>query len=132
MSTSKDMAECEIRNSEGYPRHHGPSTRPRATVRSGGAPLTSHVDQSVDNSNNKALPWAVLAALFGGLGFGGLVVLCMLKPWETADRAAHAELRAEFAQDIADAKAQAHDAATDAKLWKNKVNTLEARLNERR
>jgi hypothetical protein len=132
MSTSKDMAECELRNAQGYPRPHGPTTRPRATVRSGGAPLTSHVDQSVDNSNNKALPWAVLAALFGGLGFGGVVVLCLLRPWETSDRASQAELRAEFAQRLAAVEKDAGDAASISEIWRNRVNKLEAEANANR
>ncbi|MGL4296797.1 MAG: hypothetical protein ACRCTG_13880, partial [Aestuariivirga sp.] len=78
---------------------------------------------------NDALPWAWTAALFGGLGFGGLIVLCLLRPWETSDRAAQAELRAEFAERFSDVSAEAKQAGDDAAIWKNRVMKLEAQIN---
>lgn len=89
---------------------HGPVTRPRATIDSRGAPLNSPmVDQRVDNSRNKnsAVPWAVLGASFGFLGFGGMIAVALLKPWESEGRAIRAELQAEFAESVARAEANA-------------------------
>jgi hypothetical protein len=120
MSTPEDKAACQARDAWGNPiQIFGPHSRGNY----------SHQD---DHSNNKALPWAVLAALFGGLGFGGLVVLCLLKPWETSDRAVQAELRAEFGQDIADIRAEARNASGISEVWRNRVNKLEAEANANR
>lgn len=109
----------------------GPSTRPRATLR---APITGDVNQNTDNSvgKNEALPWAVLAALFGGLGFGGVVVLCLLKPWESSDRVVKAELLAELAQEIATIRVEARNAGSISEVWRNRVNKLEAESNANR
>lgn len=109
---------------------HGPVTRPRANFN---APHTGPVDQSTDNSvgKNDALPWAWTAALFGGLGFGGVIVLCLLKPWETSDRAAQAELRAEFAQRIARTEALAELARKEASTAKDMVDLDRAKSRAR-
>lgn len=111
----------------------GPITRPRATV---SAPITGDVNQNTDNSVGKKvngpMPWVALACLFGGLGFGGMVVLCLLKPWEASDRAAQAELRAEFAQELATVRVEAHNAASISEVWRNRVNKLEAEANANR
>ncbi len=52
-------------------RPQGPVTRPRATVTSGSAPLTSTVDQRVDNSTNKPLPWIAVSMLIAGISIAG-------------------------------------------------------------
>lgn len=100
------------------------------------APLSGTVDQSTDNSvgkrTNDALPWCVLAALFGGLGFGGLVVLCLLVPWRAQGELSEAKMRAEFAQAIAKAQEQAAAAAVVSDVWRNRVNKLEAEANANR
>lgn len=82
----------------------------------------------IDASTNKALPWAVLAAMFGGMGFAGVLVLSMLKPWETADRAARAELRAEFAELLAEQQSAIDRAKQDAAIAKDWTDQKNAEL----
>ena len=125
----------EPRTDQGYPCFDGPTTRPRARIECAPGSAVGgsvNLDQRTDNSTNKPMPWVALASLFGGLGFGGVMVLCVLKPWETADRAAQAELRAEFAQDIAAVRVEAHNAASISEIWRNRVNKLEAEANANR
>ncbi len=125
------MSDLEQRDQWGNPWQAGPTKRPRACPTVGDGAV-SWINQPTDNSNNKALPWAVLAALFGGMGFGGVLVLCVLAPWDAADRSLKAEVRAEYAQAVADAQAEARAAGTDAAIWKNRVVTLEAKINGQR
>lgn len=138
MSTHADMLECEKRNEGGYPRVGIPTTRPIAKVRTGHAPSTTKIEQNTDNSNNKPLPWVALGCALGGMGFAASLILAVLGPQyvRSESRSAQAELRAEFAQQIADARAEAKMAGTDAAIWKNRVvgleKTLEAQSNVRR
>lgn len=114
----------EARNRHGFPVLHSGNNSP--------------LNAKITDNSNRPMPWVALGCFAGGMGFvAGIIALLLLFVGGPAliqaeGRALKAELRAEFAQDIADAKAQANDAGTDAKLWKNKVNTLEARFNERR
>jgi hypothetical protein len=129
----------ELRTDDGYPlMTPGPSTRPRANLRcEPGSAITAPVslDQSQDNSSGKrindALPWAVLAALFGGLGFGGLVIMAIMMPQQmrAETRAAGAEIRAEFAQGVARAQALAELARKEASTA---VDTVDNEVQRRR
>ena len=105
----------------------GPITRPRATVRT---PINGDINQQTDNSVgkrvNEALPWCVMAAAFGFLGFGGMIAVALLKPWETEGRAIRAEVRAEFAERIANQDAYIEVAKYEASLAK----TIAQRLDE--
>lgn len=83
----------------------------------------------IDASSNRALPW--ISAVLAGFAAGGVLVLCLLKPWESTSAQAKAELRAELAQEIADARAESKQAGTDAAIWKNRVMKLEAEANAR-
>jgi len=135
VSTRQDLLECEERDDNGYPRPRGPITRPRATIDSGGAPLNgTNVDQSVGKRVNEALPWAVMAALFGGLAFGGLIIMAIMMPQQmrAETRAAQTEIRAEFAQEIARIDAKADSASAVSDVWRNRVNRLEAEANANR
>ncbi len=132
MNPDQDMTACEARDPEGYPM---PSSHPFANVTagSGRAPMTTKIEQHADNSTGKqvnpALPW--LTSVMAGGALFGMVVICLLQPWRTEARAAKAELRAEFAQLIADAQAEAKQAGDDAAIWKNRVMKLEAQSNAR-
>ena len=121
MSTREDMAQCQCRNESGYP------------ILSAGQ-SAAVVNSPVDNSRNKnsALPWAVMAAAFGFLGFGGMITVALLKPWETEGRAIRAEVRGEFAEQLAAIHAEAKQAGDDAAIWKNRVVKLEAEVNANR
>lgn len=120
--TPADMRECEDRNGFGLPatgwQHRG----------NGG------VYAPIDASNNKALPWTVLAALFGGLGFGGVIVLALMSRGqiEAEGRAVRAEVRAEFAQQLAALRSDMDVAKYEASIAKNTVQKLEARQDVRR
>lgn len=127
MSTPEDMRDCESRNSDGYPCWSSPSTRPRIglTMSPGaaiGGPATFNqpTDNSVGKRINDALNW--FAALFGGLAFGGLIILCMVKPWEAESRAARAEVRQQFAEDLARVTALAELARKEASTAKDQVD----------
>src|SRR5690242_1898010 len=111
------MAQCQSRDVDGYPIPHGPLTRPRATLTTGaGAQYGNQVDASVGKKINEPLPWVALACLIAGLSLG---VSLMQGPISDAklDKS-KAELRAEFAQQIADARSEAKAAGTDAAIWK--------------
>ena len=120
---SAEMDDCEYRDCWGVPC--GPVTRPVAQVR---APLTGNIDQSTDNSTNKPLPWVALACLFGGLGFGGLIIMALLMPQYVRSevRASNAELRADMAQQFAMLTAETGVAKYEASLAK----TIAQRLDE--
>ncbi|HYE70609.1 MAG TPA: hypothetical protein VD932_03700 [Aquabacterium sp.] len=94
----------------------------------------TNVDQSVGKRVNEALPWAVMAALFGGLAFGGLIIMAIMMPQQmrAETRAAQTEIRAEFAQEIARIDAKADSASAVSDVWRNRVNRLEAEANANR
>lgn len=116
MSTPQDMAQCQCRNSSGYPVFGGDN---RGNF--------SHQD---DHSVNKALPWVAVACILAGLALG---VSVMMRPiMDAMDAKAKAELRAEIAQELAEVRAEARQAGDDAAIWKNRVVKLEARIDERR
>lgn len=118
-----DMDDCELRGDGGYPPLHGWIYRG-----------TGGVNAPVDNSTNKAMPWVALACSFGFLGFGAAFATALMARGqiEAEGRAVKAEMRAEFAQQLADLKAEARAAGTDAAIARNTAQKLEARLNERR
>lgn len=106
----------ERRNNQGYP-----------FVRGGrNSPITAKIQKIVDRSSNRALPW--ISAILAGFAAGGVLVICLLKPWEESARRAQAELRAERSQEIADIRAEAKQAGDDAAIWKNRVGRIEAKL----
>ena len=133
----------ELRTDDGYPlMTPGPSTRPRAHVRcEPGAAITAPVslDQSQDNSTGKrvndALPWGVIGAVFGGMGFAmglaALLVLCIGGPAYMDARAGRmqAELRAEFAQGVARSQALAELARKEASTA---VDTVDVEVQRRK
>jgi hypothetical protein len=129
---------AEQRTPLGYPVLDGPTTRPRARVecQPGGAitaPTT--IDQRQDNSVNKALPWGVIGAVFGGMGFAmglaALLVLCIGGPAYMDARAGRmqAELRAEFAQGVARTQALAELARKEASTA---VDTVDLDIQRRK
>lgn len=129
MSTPRDMAESEVRDSYGNPLVATPTTRPRATIH---APITGDINQNTttDNSVNKALPWVAIACLLAGMSLG---VSLMSQPITDAKiEKAKAELRAEYAEEIAIIRVEAHNAASVSEVWRNRVNKLEAESNARR
>lgn len=112
MSEPQDMVDSQVRNEFGMPL--------AGWVHRGNGGVYAPVSASV----NSALNWA--AALFGGLGFGGLIVLCLIRPWETSDRAIRAEIRSDFAQQIEalnSAVSRAKQDASQAKDWTDQRNT---------
>lgn len=119
MSTSKDMAESQLRNEFGYVGCPSVNAAPGAAVHS-----------NVDASTNKALPWVALSCILAGLALG---VSLMMRPIvEALNAKTKAELRQEFAQDLADVRAEARQAGDDAAIWKNRVMKLEAEANAQR
>lgn len=118
MSEPQDMVESQVRNEFGMPF--------AGWVHRGNGGVYAPVNTSV----NSALNWA--AALFGGGAIVGVLVICLLRPWQSDDRAAQAELRAEFAQRFAAVEKDAGDAAAVSEIWRNRVNKLEAEANANR
>ncbi len=115
MSTPQDMADSEVRNCFGY--QHVAAGRDANTNRVSGASVLM-----VDST--RLLPLVMLACfLSGGALFGTIIVA-----WQLPARM-QAEARAELAQGVADARAEARQAGTDAAIAKNTVQKLEARFN---
>jgi len=114
MNETRDTEDSQVRNEFGMPaagwQHRG----------NGG------VYAPIDASSNKALPW--FSATIAGLGFGGLIILCMLQPWRTEDRASQAELRAEFAQSLAKQQSAIDRAKEDAAIAKDWTDQKNAEL----
>jgi hypothetical protein len=92
--------------------------------------MTGNVNQNTDNSvgkrTNEALPWCVMAAAFGFLGFGGMIAVALLKPWEAEGRAVRAEVRMEFTNELAALRADMDVAKYESSLAK----TIAQRLDE--
>jgi hypothetical protein len=86
----------------------------------------------IDASTNRPMPWVALACLCGGLGFGGLIILCILAPWRAQSELSEARMRAEFSDRFAKVEKNAADAATVSEIWRNRVNKLEAEANANR
>lgn len=140
MNTRADMHDCEDRTDEGYPLMRGSSTRPRARVECapGGAITSSTLDQRTDNSQgktvNQALPWFVLVASIAAAALALAIDARADRTKEISDAVlvAKAEMRAEFADRLAQVSAEARQAGDDAAIWKNRVNKLEAEINANR
>jgi hypothetical protein len=116
VSTPEDMAACERRNCWGNP----PMAAGRDNNNASGASVLM-----VDST--RLLPLVMLACfLSGGALIGTIMVAWLLPPRIVA------EVRAHNLQEVADARAEARAAGTDAAIWKNRVVKLEARLDERR
>lgn len=116
MSTREDMLQCECRNSAGYPAV--------------GDNFRGYMNAPVDRSVNKSLPWfgvaVIMAALALGLELRSDAILD-----SKIDRA-KAEIRADFAERLAEATAEARQAGDDAAIWKNRVVKLEAEIHANR
>ncbi len=131
------MRASQVRTEDGYPccEGDGPITRPRASVH---APISGTLDQrtyhetdrSTGKQTNPALPW--ITTLLAGTACGLVIALCLLQPWEHSARVVKAELNAEFAQQLADLRAETRQSGTDSAIAKNSVQKLEARLNANR
>jgi ABC-type transport system involved in cytochrome bd biosynthesis fused ATPase/permease subunit len=97
-----------------------------------GAAITAPVaiDQRQDNSTGKqinpALPW--ITAMLAGTACGLVIALCLLQPWEHAARAAKAEMRAEFAEQLAQQDARIQDARESARIAKDWTDQKNAEL----
>jgi hypothetical protein len=115
VSTPLDMAECEARDCFGMP--------PMAAGRDNNSNLVSGASVLMIDSS-RLLPLVMMACFLAGAGLLSAVMVAWLLPPRIA-----AEMRAEFAQDIADARAEARAAGTDATLWKNRVMRLEAQAD---
>lgn len=127
----KEVEPCEY-NNLGIPQIASPTTRPCATVTSGSAPSNTSIDQRTDLSVNKSMPWVALACSFGFLGFGTAIAVALMTRGqiEAEGRAVKAEIRAEFSQSIADVKAEARMAGTDAAIAKNTVQRLDIKMSK--
>jgi len=113
--TPQDMLDSEARNCFGY--QHVAAGRDATTNRVSGASVLM-----VDST--RLLPLVMLACFLSG----GALVGVLLSAWLLPPRM-QAEARAELAQGVADARAEARQAGTDAAIAKNRVQKLEARLN---
>lgn len=91
----------------------------------GTQPMTTKIEQR--NTKNESLPW-----LIGAWVTASVALTLAAVGWLIGPRLIRAEVRAEFAQEIADTKAEARQAGTDAAIAKNSVQKLEARISERR
>lgn len=129
VSTNQDMLDAEDRDAWGFQYRHGPVTRPgRIDVR---APISGEFkpDNSIGKTTNPALPW--LTSIMAGAAFGGMLIFAILKPWETADRAAQAESEARMANRMAKVEEGVGVAKYEASIAKNTAQKLEAKLNVR-
>ena len=111
---NQDMEDSELRNFGGYPVAAG---RDANTNRASGASVLM-----VDST--RLLPLVMLACFLSGGALLGVVMVAWLLPPRL-----QAEARAENAQGIADAKAEARQAGTDAAIAKNTVQKLEAKFH---
>jgi len=120
------------RDAEGYPeglRNTGESRAPVnvSTITGGTVPVNAKVDQSHSGNINHHLPYLIFLACMATAA----TVLCIVG-YIYGPPYVRAQIRAEFAQDIAEVRAQTQSAGTDAAIAKNTVQKLEARINERR
>lgn len=83
----------------------------------------------ISQSVNPGLSWA--AAVFGGGALFAVLVMAILKPWETADRAVAAELRVEFEQRVSRTEALAELARKEASTAKD-ITDLEVQRRKAR
>lgn len=116
MSTPEDMAACQRRDCFGNP----PMAAGRDNNNASGASVLM-----VDSS--RLLPLVMLSCFLAGAGLVAAIMVAWLLPPRIV-----AEVRAQNAQEVSDARAEARAAGTDAAIWKNRVIKLEARLDERR
>lgn len=118
MSTPEDMAACQRRDCFGNPSMAAGRDNNNNQV-SGASVLM------VDSS--RLMPLMMLSCFLAGGGMFTAIMVAWLLPGRIT-----AEIRGETAQQVADARAEARMAGTDAAIAKNNVQKLEARLNERR
>lgn len=115
MNAKVDMDECEKRNRWGF--HRIAAGRDNTLIGAGGMLL-------VDSS--RLLPLIMLSCFLAG----GALLSTVMVAWLLPPRIA-AEMRSELAQDVAEARAEAKYAGTDAAIWKNRVMKLEAQADAR-
>lgn len=116
------------RDAQGYPEGLRNTAEPRSPVNTSTItsdhPITAKVDQSNSGNVNHHLPWLMFISMVATAA----LMMCILG-YIYGPRLIRAELRAEFAQDVADTRAEARAAGTDAAIAKNTVQKLEARIN---
>ena len=86
MSTPKDMAECEMRNGEGYPF---------MCAHPGAAITSSSIDAS--HGKNEKLPWVAFSWFLSGAALMGVVMMPMVIESKVRAGSAKAEANSELA-----------------------------------
>ncbi len=90
MSTVEDFEDTEVRDQFGMP----PLAKIVAAER---AAVTSKIDQKVDNSVNKSLPWIFVTGVLATIALGGWIA-SLDRISDINERAARAEERADLLQ----------------------------------
>lgn len=88
------------------------------------------INQQVDQSVNKALPYVAGSWLLSGLAIGGVLLLALLMPYliDSKVAAGVADAKSAMAQQAADAKATAQTAKEHARVALDKVEQTQVQL----
>lgn len=117
------------RNEQGMPKEMAETEWPGNWACVNGGPGTQPITASFEqkNTKNDSLPYLIAASVASAIALTLCVVGYIFGP-----QYIEARLRAQFAQDIADARAEARAAGTDATIWKNRVVGIEKQLEAER